>query len=201
MYENKENSVFHLTLAAMLMASGLALPFLTGQIPQIGNMLLPMHLPVLLCGLVCGWRYGLGVGFVLPIFRYFLFGMPVLFPSGISMAFELATYGLVIGFLYAHSRWKCLIALYRSLIPAMLAGRVVWGIVQLFLLGMDGKVFTWQMFIAGAFFNAAPGIFLQLILLPFLMAALNRTGFVKFDFHMTPARKLRSGQKGTENGR
>ena len=73
---NLNPRVQNLALSAMFMAIGLVLPFLTGQIPQIGSMLLPMHLPVLLCGLICGWQYGGLVGFVLPLLRYLLFGMP-----------------------------------------------------------------------------------------------------------------------------
>ncbi|MCI9143823.1 MAG: ECF transporter S component [Lachnospiraceae bacterium] len=188
MNENKKGSVFKLTLAAMFMAIGLLLPFLTGQIPQFGNMLLPMHIPVILCGLICGWQYGLAVGATLPVLRYFLFGMPVLFPAGIAMAFELATYGLVVGLLYSRSRWKCVIALYRSMIIAMVAGRVVWGIVQTLLLGISGGSFTWKMFAAGAFLNAIPGIILQLILIPVIMVALNRTGLVPFGRQGTAVR-------------
>ena len=86
-----------LILAAMFLAIGLLLPFLTGQIRQIGNMLLPMHIPVILCGLICGWQYGLGVGFVLPLLRCVIFGMPVLFPTAVSMSFELAAYGFTDG--------------------------------------------------------------------------------------------------------
>lgn len=180
MNEKKKNPVFTMTLAAMFLAAGLVLPFLTGQIPQIGNMLLPMHIPVFLCGLICGWQYGLAIGFILPVFRSFLFGMPVLFPSGIAMAFELATYGFLVGFLYSRSRWQCVIALYRSMVLSMLAGRMVWGMVQMILLGVSGNAFTWQMFLAGAFFNAVPGIALQLILIPAIMVALNRAGLVRF---------------------
>ena len=170
----------NMTLAAMFLAIGLVLPLLTGQIPQIGNMLLPMHIPVFLCGLICGWQYGAIVGLVLPLIRYAIFGMPVLFPTGIAMSFELMTYGLVAGLLYGISRWQCVISLYRSLIAAMLAGRVVWGIVQVILLGISGNGFTWQMFMAGAFLNAIPGIIVQLILIPVIMVALNRTGLVRF---------------------
>ena len=96
------------------------------------------------------------------------------------MSFELMTYGLVAGLLYGISRWQCVISLYRSLIAAMLAGRVVWGIVQVILLGISGNGFTWQMFMAGAFLNAIPGIIVQLILIPVIMVALNRTGLVRF---------------------
>lgn len=100
----RKNHVLTLTLAAMFLAIGLLLPFLTGQIKQFGSMLLPMHIPVILCGLICGWQYGLSVGFILPLLRYAMFGMPLLFPTGIAMAFELAAYGFVVGFLYSHSR-------------------------------------------------------------------------------------------------
>ena len=156
------------TLAAMFLAIGLVLPFLTGQIPQIGNMLLPMHIPVLLCGLI------------LPLLRSALFGAPVFFPAATAMAFELMTYGLVAGLLYSLSKWQCIRALYRCPIIAMLAGRAVWGIVQTVQLGVTGSGFTWQMFMAGAFLNAIPGIVVQLILIPVVMVALNRTGLVPF---------------------
>ncbi|MFG6380130.1 MAG: ECF transporter S component [Lachnospiraceae bacterium] len=191
MNEKKKSHVFNLTLAAMFLAVGLILPFFTGQIPQIGNKLLPMHIPVLLCGLICGWKYGLAVGFVLPPLRYLLFGMPVLFPTGIAMAFELCTYGLVVGLMYSRSRWKCIVSLYRSMVLAMIAGRVVWGIVQVLLLGIGGGGFTWQMFMAGAFLNAIPGIVLQFIFIPAVMVALNRTGLVRFTRHTAPVQEVK----------
>ena len=169
-----------LTLSAMFLALGLILPFFTGQIPQIGNMLLPMHLPVFLCALICGWQYGAAVGFVLPLLRSMLFGMPPLFPIAVSMAFELAAYALIAGWLYQHSRWQCVISLYRSLLAAMLGGRIVWAVVRVVLAGMSKSAFTFEMFVSGAFLTAVPGIVLQLILIPAIMVALNRTGLVKF---------------------
>lgn len=172
--------ILNLTLSAMFLAIGLLLPFLTGQIQVIGNMLLPMHIPVLLCGLICGWEYGLGIGLVMPLLRNLLFHMPPLYPTGIAMAFELAAYGAVVGLLYGKSRYKCIFSLYRSMIVAMLAGRVVWGIAEVILLGLSENGFTWQMFTAGAFLNAFPGIILQLVFIPAIMIALNRTGLVKF---------------------
>ena len=189
---SKEKYMKHLkkiTISAAFLALGLVLPFLTGQIPQIGNMLLPMHIPVFLCGLICGWQYGGIIGFIMPLLRYALFGMPVLFPSGISMAFEMMTYGLLSGLLYGISKWQCVISLYRSIIAAMLAGRAVWGVAQIILLGLSGSAFTWQAFMAGAFLNAVPGIILQLILIPAVMVALNRTGLVRFKKRQTAASK------------
>ncbi len=179
--ERTDNSkrIQNLVLAAMLTAVGIVLPFFTGQIPQIGNMLLPMHLPVLVCGLICGWQYGGIVGFILPLLRHVLFGMPPM-PNGIAMAFELAAYGAIAGFVYNHSRWQCIVSLYRSLLIAMVGGRIVWGAVSIVVLGIAGGAFTWQMFMASAFLNAIPGIILQLVLIPALMLALHRTGLVPF---------------------
>ena len=180
-----------LTLSAMFLALGLVLPFFTGQIPQIGSMLLPMHLPVFLCGLICGWQYGAAVGFIVSLLRSVLFGMPPLFPTATSMAFELMTYGLVVGLLYSRSRWQCIRALYRCLLLAMLAGRAVWGVVQAVLLGLTGSALTLQVFMASAFLNAIPGIIIQLILIPAVMVALNRTGLVPFRQAKKPAGETR----------
>lgn len=176
----RNKSIANLCLAAMFLAIGIILPMFTGQIPQIGNMLLPMHIPVLLCGLICGWKYGLAVGFITPLLRSVMFGAPIFFPTAIAMAFELMTYGFVIGFLYEKSRWQCIKSLYRCMFAAMLSGRIVWAIVQMLLLGVGNGGFTLQAFLAAAFFNAIPGIILQLIVIPAVMVALNRTGLVPF---------------------
>ncbi|MCL2409003.1 MAG: ECF transporter S component [Oscillospiraceae bacterium] len=175
------SQIKNLTLAAMFLAIGLTLPLLIGQVQILGAALLPMHIPVLLCGLICGWKYGLGVGLILPIMRSLIFGMPPMFPVAYAMTFELAVYGLVIGLLYGKSRWQCIVALYRSLIIAMIAGRIVWGAAMFVLLvGIRGGTFTFYAFITGAVLNAWPGIVIQLILIPVLMVALNRTGLVHF---------------------
>jgi riboflavin transporter FmnP len=178
-----------LVLSAMFMAIGLVLPFITGQIQQIGNMLLPMHIPVLFCGLICGWQYGAVVGFVLPLLRYVLFGMPPIFPTGVSMSFELAVYGAVIGLNMQQlgkrnttdSGKNYVRNLYLALIGAMLAGRIVWGLVRFILARATMQPFTMEMFMAGAFLTAIPGIIVQLILIPGIMAALKRVGVLNAD--------------------
>lgn len=180
MREQIRQALKNLSLAAMFLAIGLVLPFFTGQIPQIGSMMLPMHIPVLLCGLICGWKYGLMVGFVVPLLRSMLFGMPPPFPTAAAMAFELAAYGFIAGFLYNRSKWKCIIALYRCLIAAMIGGRLVWGAVMVVFTGLSGSSFTWALFLSGAFFNAIPGIVLQLFFIPAMMVALDKTGLVRF---------------------
>ncbi len=165
----KQHPVKHLVLAALFLAVGMILPFFTGQIKEIGNMLLPMHLPVLLCGLVCGWKYGGGVGLILPLLRSVCFGAPALYPNALSMAFELCTYGLLVGIFYGLFRKKNLWAVYGSLLPAMVGGRLVWGFVQTVLLGIDGKGFTLAAFWVGGFAKALPGIVLQIVLIPAIM--------------------------------
>ena len=113
----------------MFLALALVLPFLTGQIPQIGNALCLIHFPVFLCGFFCGPWYALAVGFTAPLLRSLIFGMPPMIPKGAAMAFELATYGLVSGILY-QTLPKKKSSIYISLITAMLAGRVMWGAVR-----------------------------------------------------------------------
>ena len=178
MSTNKNKSLLNIVLSAMFLAIALILPFLTGQIKDFGSMLLPMHIPVMLCGLVCGWQYGLTIGAIAPLLRSALFGMPVMFPSAISMAFELATYGFVIGIIFQKARWKCIKSLYRCLIISMVSGRIVWGIVQCILLGLGENGFTISMFVSGAIVKAIPGIILQLMLIPTVMLMLGKTHLV-----------------------
>ncbi len=151
----------------------LVLPFLTGQVPQIGNMLSPMHIPVLICGLACGWPYGLIVGLIAPLFRSFIFGMPTLFPKAIAMAFELAAYGAMSGILYKLLPQK-LIYLYTSLVGSMLFGRIIWGIAMIFLMNIAGEGFTFAAFIAGAFTNAIPGIICHILIIPPIVLGLKK---------------------------
>ena len=167
--------LYQLVLSSMFFAIGLVLPFFTGQIPEIGNMLLPMHIPVLLCGLVVGWQYGAAVGALLPIVRSLIFGMPLMFPSAVAMAFELSVYGCFVGLLFGLLPKKNLATLYLSLISAMLLGRAVWGCVMTLLLSVGGSGFAFSAFLSGAFLSAIPGIVLQLVLIPSVMLVLDRT--------------------------
>ena len=164
-----------LTYSALFLAIAMVLPLLTAQIPEIGKSLCPMHIPVLLCGFLCGWPWGLAVGFIAPLLRSVIFGMPVMFPGAVAMAFELAVYGCVSGLLYKLLP-KTKVNLYVTLIVAMIAGRVVWGIVRLILAGLSGNGFTWAMFISGAVTTAIPGIILHIILIPILVMVLERAG-------------------------
>ena len=162
-----------LVLTALCLALCMVLPFLTGQIPEIGSMLCPMHIPVLLCGFLCGWPWGLAVGFIAPLLRSVAFGMPPLFPTATAMAFELAAYGALSGVLYAKLPKKPLYT-YVALLLSMLGGRVVWGLVMFALTGISDTTFSFTAFAAGAFTNAIPGIILHIVLIPVIVLALRK---------------------------
>lgn len=162
-----------LTFSALYLAIALVLPFITGQIPEIGAMLSPMHIPVLLCGFVCGWPWGLAVGLIAPMLRSVLFGMPTMYPTAIAMTFELAVYGALTGILYRllpRKTWS----VYAALIIAMIGGRLVWGAAQYVLLLARGTAFTPELFLAGAVINAIPGIILHIVLIPVLVIVLEK---------------------------
>jgi len=168
----------NIVLSGLFIALGLVMPFFTGQIPSIGNKLLPMHLPVFLCGFILGGPIGLAVGFITPILRSILFGMPLFYPVAIAMSFELATYGGVVGFLFRKLS-KSTLNIYVSLVIAMIAGRIVWGIIMLVLLGVYGMPFSLKMFISGVLINSVPGLIAQIVIIPVLLISLKRANLVK----------------------
>lgn len=173
----KQNQLINLALAAMFLALAFVMPFLTGQIQQIGSMLCPMHIPVILCGFVCGGPWGLAVGFIAPLLRSFTIGMPPIYPVAFAMAFELAAYGLISGILYRVFPKKNGY-IYLSLIFSMVIGRLVWGAVQFCCMGLDASKFGFAAFWAGAVANALPGIVLQIILIPVIVMLLEKTKLI-----------------------
>lgn len=170
---SKNNKLIRTVLAAMFLALALVLPLLTGQLQQLGNALCPMHIPVLLCGFICGPWYGLVIGFVAPLLRFLIFSMPPVVPTGISMSFELASYGFAAGILYKYLPKKKPY-IYVSLIGAMLTGRVIWGAARAVLYGLGKAEFGFAAFIAGAFTNAVPGIIIQILLIPLLIMTVEK---------------------------
>ncbi len=173
----KKNNSMKLTYSAVCVALAMVLPLLTGQIPQIGSALSPMHIPVFLCGFLCGWPWGLVVGFICPLLRSVIFGMPPIFPTATAMAFELAAYGFLSGLLYKRLP-KTTANIYVTLIAAMIGGRIVWGIVRYILAGVQGSEFTFAAFLAGAVTNAIPGIILHIVLIPLIILALKKADLV-----------------------
>ena len=162
------SKINRLVYASLFLALALVLPFLTGQIPQIGAMMTPMHFPVLLCGFLCGWQWGIAVGFAAPLLRSVLFGMPVMYPMAVCMALELATYAAVAGMLYRVFPQKRRF-LYVSLIISMILGRLVWGLARFLCAGLDISTFGLSAFWTGAVAMSVPGILLQLLIVPALV--------------------------------
>lgn len=172
-----KSSARDLVLAALFLALAFVLPMITGHVPQIGNMLCPMHFPVLLAGFVLGGPWGLALGFIAPLLRSLLFGMPPMFPIAISMAFEMAAYGAVSGWMYRKVP-HTLPMTYATLVTAMVAGRLVWGAVRFVLAGLTGSSFPFSAFLSGALLTAIPGIIAQLILIPLIVTALKKAKFM-----------------------
>ena len=163
------------TYAALYLAIAMVLPFITGQVPQIGKMLSPMHIPVLLCGFMCGWKWGLAVGLVAPVLRSALFGMPEMFPTAVAMTFELAVYGSMTGLLFRLFPKKAW-TLYPALILSMAAGRLVYGAVQFILAGVAKTDFTWKAYLTGTIVKTIPGIVLHVAIVPPIVMLMNRIG-------------------------
>ena len=159
-----------LVWAALFLAIGIVIPYVFHVTSLPGQIFLPMHIPVLLCGVILGKKYGLILGILLPFVNSVLLGMPAIFPTGVSMAFELATYGIVTGLLYKDKKYN----IFISLIVAMVVGRIVSGVANYILLTVGGNVFVFTAFLTTTFIKAIPGIIIQLILIPVVLKAVER---------------------------
>ncbi len=164
-------------LCAMCIALCCVLP-LAFHALSLGHTFSPMHIPVLLCGMLCGPAYGAFCGIAGPVLSSLLTSMPS--ATGlISMIPELITYGFVSGVLMKRVRTGRLSAdIYLALVPAMVAGRVVGGIASaLFYLGTSGA-YSFELFVTSYFITALPGIVLHLVLVPALTAVLAKAGMI-----------------------
>ena len=162
----KNSALRNTVLSAMFLALSFVLPFFTGQIQQIGSMLLPMHIPIILCSLCCSEKYGFLVGLVAPVMRSAIFNMPPMYPTAISMSVKLAVMGFLVGFIYEKMKKQIITSLYISLISSILISRLFWAAAMCALLGVGEGGFTLSMFFTMAFAKAFPGIILQLVLVP-----------------------------------
>lgn len=177
-YEMKNGHVRikKMVYSAVCIALALVLPLFLGQVQVFMQGISPMHIPALLCGLLCGPWYGLAVGIISPILRSLIFSMPRMYPTAIAMAFELGTYGLITGLFYHKILKKMNFwpRTYISLIVAMLIGRVVGGIVQAILLGFRGEGYSLQMFASAYFVGTSVGMVIHLIVIPLILFALKK---------------------------
>ena len=164
----------NLVIAAMMVALGVALPQAFHAVPNAGSIFLPMHIPVLLCGLICGWPYGLVCGLLGPAVSS-LTGMP---PIAIlpSMMVECATYGAVTGLMMKFVRTKHATAdLYISMITAMILGRVVSGLAKALIFSPGTAPFAW---VTTSLITGIPGICIQLVVMPVIVFSLTKAHLI-----------------------
>jgi Protein of unknown function (DUF1393). len=166
----------NVVLTGLCMALGVALPMAFHAIPNAGNILLPMHIPVLLCGFLCGWQYGAFCGMLTPVLSSLLTGMP---PAAIlpGMVVELATYGLLTGLFMQHLPVRKNIShIYASLLCAMLTGRVAYGIMNALI--FRAGAYSLQLWLTASFVTALPGIAVQLTVIPLIILTLQKAKIV-----------------------
>ena len=177
---NRNSTLYKMIISALLLAIGLCLPFILGQVEVLGQAISPLHIPALLCGLTCGPLWGAALGAVLPVMRSLLFGMPPM-PAAIPMAFELAVYGAATGLLYPlltrlFKKDNRLPAMITSMLIAMILGRIVGGAAKAVMMGIQGSAYTFQTFIAAYFTGTAAGAAVHLIVIPAVAVALEKAG-------------------------
>ena len=161
----------NLVSGGLLLAFGLILPYFFHMLGMAGPIFLPMHIPILLGGLILGPKYGVILGVITPLLNSVLTGMPPIYPVGISMSFELAAYGFITGYLYRNKNYN----IYLALIPAMIVGRFVSGITTYILLSFGGKLFILNMFLVAAFIKSIWGILIQIMFIPMIVKVLEKS--------------------------
>ena len=171
----KMSMIKRMILSALCTALCVVLPMAFHMIPNSGSVFLPMHIPVLLCGLICGWQYGQMCGVLGPLLSSVLTGMPpaVMLPS---MIVELGVYGCVCGLMMEYVHTGRLSAdLYLSLPAAMIAGRVLSGVSKALIFAPDTSLAAWA---TASFVTALPGIMIQLIFIPAIVSSLMRANLI-----------------------
>ena len=166
-----------LVLTALFIAIGVVLPQAFHMLPNAGSVILPMHIPVLVCGFACGPLYGLACGILTPVLSHFIFGMP---PTPVlpGMICELAMYGLMTGLLNRLLKMKNrLLKNYVVLILSMLAGRITYGILNALIFRAGS--YSMAAWTSAAFITAIPGIIIQLVLIPILVDRLYKANLIQ----------------------
>lgn len=180
------NTVSHIkriTFTAVCLALCVVLPLALHMIPDAGSVISPMHIPVLLCGLICGWPYGLSCGLLAPVISSAITGMP---PAAYMppMIVELAVYGFVAGLLFQMIRTKNLLAdMYISLLSAMLLGRIVAGAARALIFAAGNYSMT--VWFTSYFVTALPGIVIHLVVVPVIFLALTQAHLIPKRYYKT----------------
>ena len=163
-------------ITAVCVALTVVLPMAFHAVPNAGSVILPMHIPVLLCGLICGWPFGLACGLIGPLLSNLFTGMPPMAALP-AMLVELAVYGLMAGLLMSCVRTRKVYAdLYISLLVAMLAGRIVAGMARALIFAAGS--YSMAAWTTSYFVTSFPGIAIQIVLLPSIVFALERARLI-----------------------
>ncbi len=166
----------NLIFTSLAIAVGIILPFAFHMIPNGGRIFLPMHIPVLLCGLICSWKFGIICGIITPLLSSLFTGMPnmAVLPS---MLIELAVYGLMTGIFTSVLNIKNrYLNILFSLIGAMICGRIVAGLMNSILFQVGS--YSAQIWISSSFITAIPGIIIQISVIPALVFSLEKAKIV-----------------------
>ena len=171
----KLTPVKKLVFSAACVALCLVLPMAFHAIPNAGQIFLPMHIPVLLCGLICGWPYGGVCGLLGPLVSSLVTGMP---PAAMlpGMMVECFVYGFASGLLMKYIRTKyATLDLYISMVCAMVLGRLVYGFANALVFNPGVSAFAW---VTTSLVKGIPGIVIQLILMPTVVFALTKAKLI-----------------------
>lgn len=170
------NKTKNLTYGALLIVLGIVTPMIFHTFNMGGKIFLPMHLPVLIAGLLLDPLYALLVGVLTPVLSSILTSMPPIMPMLPIMVFELGTYGLVGALIKNKAKQSDIV----SLICAMISGRIIAGIIVYFMISLFSvKLPAPHLFISSGVITGLPGIVIQIILIPILMAALRRARVIE----------------------
>ena len=170
----KMSAVKKSIITAVCIALCVVLPQVFHAIPEAGTIY--WHIPVLLCGLITGWPYGLLCGLAGPLLSSLITGMP---PAAIlpAMMVECAAYGVLTGVMMQLVHTKKVYAdLYISLIVAMLGGRVIAGLAKALI--FSAGQYTMAAWVAGCFVKSLPGIIVHLAVIPSVVYALMRAKLI-----------------------
>ncbi len=173
------NSLYNMILTALFIALAIVLPtIISANSPDLARTLCPMHIPIFICGAVCGWQWGMMAGVISPLLRSVLFSAPILYPNAVAMAFELSAYAVIIALMLRLLAGKLerLASVYVSMVVAMIFGRLVFAMAKFALLGIDGQAYTWSLFMSEAVLSAGPAIVLQFAVIPPIVYALGGYG-------------------------
>ena len=163
-------------ITAVCIALCYVLPLMFHGIQNAGSIFCPMHIPVFICGLICGWPYGLLCGIAGPLLSSALTAMP---PAAMlpSMMVELAVYGAVAGLMMKLVHTKCTYAdLYISLITAIVCGRVLAGVAKALIFARGS--YSMAAWVAGNVVTSWPGTVIQLVFIPGIVFALMKANLI-----------------------